>query len=190
VTAVQAEVVTPARGDLLWVLNEYRAAEIQGAGAIMRMARLADSTELSANLTRHLRDEGVHAWLWTKAIRDLGGEIVEVALPYQARLSAHYGIPRSLNEFLALTWVSERRGVAEYTAHLDADDTTQPVKKILRSILRDEQWHVSYIYDELQARVRVDSAIQEVIDRALVSEEKAIADLRDLKSRMSRSSGS
>ena len=84
------------RRDPLWVLNEYRAAEVHGAGAIMRMGRLADSTELSANLSRHLRDEAVHAWLWTKAINNSGGEIAEVDLPYQARLGMHYRIPSTL----------------------------------------------------------------------------------------------
>lgn len=170
------------RRDPLWVLNEYRAAEVHGAGAIMRMGRLADSTELSANLSRHLRDEAVHAWLWTKAINNMGGEIAEVDLPYQARLGLHYGIPSTLTELLALTWVSERRGVAEYTEHLDTLDVTPAIQRTLRSILRDEHWHVSYINDELQRRVRADRRVQDVIDRAQASDEQALADLLNAES--------
>lgn len=49
--------------DPLWLLDEYRVAEIHDAGTIMRMMRLADSTSLSADLSRHMRDEAVHAWL-------------------------------------------------------------------------------------------------------------------------------
>jgi hypothetical protein len=162
---------------LFWVLNEYRAAEVHGAGAIMRMGRLADSAELSADLSRHLRDEAVHAWLWTKVIKDMGGEIVEVDQPYQRRLGVHFGIPRSLTELLALTWVSERRGVRQYTEHLDLPDVTAKIQRTLRGILKDEEWHVSYINDELQHRVRADRHVQDTIDRALVADGLAMADL-------------
>lgn len=163
--------------DPQWLLNEYRAAEIHGAGAIMRMMRLADSTSLSMDLSRHMRDEAVHAWLWTKAINDLGGEIVEVDMPYQARLGMHFGMPSTLTALLALTWVSERRGVIQYTEHLDAPNVTPLIQRTLRGILKDERWHVRYINDELQRRVRADRRVQDLIDRALAAEAQAIADL-------------
>jgi hypothetical protein len=165
------------RRDPLWVLNEYRAAEVHGAGAIMRMSRLADSTGLSADLSRHMRDEAVHAWLWTKAITDMGGEIVDVDQPYQTRLAFHFGLPRTLTDMLALTWASERRGVTQYTEHLDLPDVTAGIQRTLRAILRDEQWHVRYIGEELQRRVRAGRSVQDVIDRALAADEHAIADL-------------
>jgi hypothetical protein len=171
------EAATVGQRDPMWLLNEYRAAEIHGAGAIMRMGRLADSTELSADLSRHLRDEAVHAWLWTKAINDLGGEIVEVDRPYQARLGAHFGLPHTLTEFLALTWVSERRGVEQYTRHLDEPDVLPMIKRTLRGILKDEHWHVRYINEELQRRAREDRRVNDVIDRAQAAEVRAMADL-------------
>ena len=167
----------PAPEDGLWLLNEYRTAEIHGAGAIMRMARLSDSTSLSADLSRHLRDEAVHAWLWTKAINDLDGEIIEVDVPYQSRLGFHFGIPRTLNELLALTWVSERRGVIQYTEHLDAPNVTALIQRTLRGILKDEHWHVKYINDELHSRMHGDRKVQDLIDRALAAEELAIAEM-------------
>jgi len=163
--------------DPLWLLNEYRAAEIHGAGAIMRMGRLADSTGLSADLSRHMRDEAIHAWLWTKAIKEMGGEIVEVDQPYQARLGMHFGMPRTLTELLALTWVSEQRGVRQYTEHLDLPDITPRIQRTLRGILKDEQWHVRYINEELQRRAGADQHVQGVMDRALDADAKAIADL-------------
>jgi 1,2-phenylacetyl-CoA epoxidase catalytic subunit len=163
--------------DRTWVLNQYRAAEIHGAGAIMRMARLSDSASLSTDLSRHLRDEAVHAWLWTKAIKDLDGEIIEVDVPYQARLGLHFGLPRTLTDLLALTWVSERRGVIQYTEHLDSPNVTPLIQRTLRGILKDEHWHVRYINEELQQRVRADRRVQDVIDHALTAEELAIADL-------------
>lgn len=172
--------------DPLWLLNEYRAAEVHGAGAIMRMARLADSTTLSSDLSRHLRDEAIHAWLWTQAINEMGGEIVEVDQPYQARLSVHFGIPRTLNEMLALTLVSEKRGVAQYNEHLDLPDIPSRIQRTLRGILRDENWHVRYIDEELQNRARADRRIHDLIDRAHIAEEQAIADLAAIAPDVSR----
>jgi hypothetical protein len=174
---IDKETAVQDHGDPLWILNEYRAAEIHGAGAIMRMGRLADSTELSADLSRHLRDEAVHAWLWTKALTDLGGEIVEVDTPYQTRLGAYFGLPRTLTEFLALTWVSERRGVLQYEEHLDVPDVTPVIQRTLRGILKDEHWHVRYINEELQRRVRADKHVQDAMDRALSADHQAVADL-------------
>jgi hypothetical protein len=175
---------------LLWLLNEYRAAEVHGAGAIMRMGRLADSSSLSSDLSRHMRDEAIHAWLWTRAINDMGGEIVEVDQPYQTRLGAHFGIPRSLTDMLALTWVSEKRGVAQYNEHLDWPEIAPKIQRTLRGILKDENWHVRYINEELQHRVRADRRVQEVIDRAQIADERAIADLTAAGPNASQDAGS
>ena len=163
--------------DPVWVLNQYRAAEVSGAGVIMRMSRLADGLQLSTDLTRHLRDEAMHAWLWTKALRDMDGEIVEVDEPYQSRLALHFGLPRTLNELLALTWISESRGVEQYQQHLDIRDIPASIRQILRAILKDETWHVAYIGQELARRTRADAALQQVVDRALEADVKAIDEL-------------
>lgn len=163
--------------DPVWLLNQYRAAEVHGAGAIMRMSRLADGLDLSTDLSRHLRDEAVHAWLWTKALREMGGEIVDVDEPYQARLGAYFGIPRTLTELLALTWVSETRGVEQYESHLDVRETPAKIRQTLRAILKDEVWHVSYIRDELERRARTDPSVQSIMDRAQDADAKTVAQL-------------
>jgi hypothetical protein len=163
--------------DPVWLLNQYRAAEISGAGAIMRMGRLAEGAQLSTDLTRHLRDEAVHAWLWTRALREIDGEIVDVDQPYQSRLALHFGLPRSLTELLALTWVSESRGVEQYRTHLDIAEISTTIRQTLRAILKDETWHVAYIGEELTRRVRSDASIQQTIDRALEADAKAISEL-------------
>ena len=177
ITPVPAGIPAIDSRDPVWLFNEYRAAEVHGASAIMRMGRLADSSSLSSDLSRHMRDEAIHAWLWTKAINDIGGEIIEVDQPYQARLSAHFGLPRTLTDMLALTLVSEKRGVAQYNEHLDLPDITSPIKRTLRAILKDENWHVRYINEELQIRARADRRVQDVIDRAENADERAWADL-------------
>lgn len=163
--------------DPIWLLNQYRAAEITGAGAILRMSRLSDDLALSTDLSRHLRDEALHAWLWTKAIRDLGGEIVEVAEPYQARLGYHFGLPRTLTDLLALTWVSESRGVEQYQTHLNLIEREPGISRTLRAILKDENWHVRYIHEELARRARRDPTVQATIDRALAADVLAVADI-------------
>lgn len=166
--------------ELLWLLNQYRAAEVHGAGAIMRMGKLADSSALRASLSRHLRDEAVHAWLWTRVIEELNGEVVSVPEPYQARLSAHYGIPTSLNDLLALTLVSEKRGLRQYVDHLDVPDVTPQVHRTLRGILKDEEWHVRYISEELDDRLRHDRGVLALMERAEEADQRAVAELRDL----------
>jgi hypothetical protein len=164
--------------DPVWLLNQYRAAEVSGAGAIMRMGRLADTLQLSTDLTRHLRDEAMHAWLWTKALRDIDGEIIEVDEPYQTRLAVNFGLPRTMADLLALTWISESRGVEQYQRHLDVEDIPANIRQTLRAILKDETWHVAYIRTELEQRIRQDASIQATVDRALEADAKAVAELQ------------
>ena len=166
--------------DPLWILNQYRAAEVHGAGAIMRMGRLAETSSLRADLSRHLRDEAVHAWLWTRAISDLGGAVVEIDQPYQARLASHFGIPKTLNDMLALTLVSEKRGLAEYESHVDETELPDAIRRTLRGILKDEQWHVQYIGEELDRRRHDSPAVAAAMSRAEEADVRAVAELEQL----------
>lgn len=163
--------------DPLWILNQFRAAEVHGAGAIMRMGRLADSAALRADLSRHLRDEAVHAWLWSRTIGDLGGEIVDVPQPYQGKLSQHFGIPGSLIDMLALTLVSERRGLTEYLSHVDESELPESIRRTLRGILKDEEWHVRYITEELDQRRHEDSKVGAILERAEAADLMAVEEL-------------
>jgi len=167
-----------AGGDLHWLLNQYRAAEVHGAGAIMRMSKLAETSALRASLVRHLRDEAVHAWLWTRALEDLGGEVFTVPEPYQQHLSSHYGIPRSLDDMLVLTLVSEKRGVAQYVNHLDGAPASKTIQQTLRAIIKDEEWHVRYIREELDDRMRRNRSVAGLIERAEAADERALAELK------------
>ena len=164
--------------DPLWILNQFRAAEVHGAGAIMRMGRLADSAALRADLSRHLRDEAVHAWLWSRTIGDLGGEIVDVPQPYQGKLSQYFGIPGSLDDMLALTLVSERRGLTEYLSHVDETALPDSIRRTLRGILKDEEWHVRYITEELDRRRHEDFRVAAILERAEVADIKAVEELQ------------
>ena len=165
--------------DLIWVLNQFRAAEIRGAGVILRLGRLADSSALRSNFTRHLRDEGNHAWLWTRTIEHLNGSVIDVDDPYQVRLGAEFGLPKSLNELLCLTLVSERRGVLTYQELLDEPELPIAVRRALRAILRDESWHVEWIEDELRQRASVDPTVSRTLQRAERADELAASTIRE-----------
>lgn len=164
--------------DLIALLNQYRGAEIRGAGVILRLGRLANSSELRSNFSRHLRDEGVHAWMWTRTLHDLGGDVMDVDDPYQMRLGSLFGIPRTLNELLALTVVSERRGVATYEEHLSHPGTPPAVQRTLRGILKDERWHVEWIEDELRQRSRDDTSVDDLLARAEAADVEAVRSIR------------
>ncbi|MGA8112689.1 MAG: ferritin-like domain-containing protein [Actinocatenispora sp.] len=168
----------------IWLLNQYRAAEVHGAGAIMRMGKLADNSELRSSLSRHLRDEAVHAWLWTRAINDLDGDIISVPEAYQTRLAFHYGIPSTLNDLLALTLASEKRGLAQYIEHMDTPEVTGPIHRTLRAILKDEEWHVRYIKEELDGRAKHDTEVFQLVERALEADRLAVAELQDASAKL------
>lgn len=162
------------------LLNQYRSAEIRGAGVILRLGRLADTSDLRANFTKHLRDEGVHAWMWTRTLQELGMSVEDVDDPYQQRLGAEYGMPRSIEDLLVLTVVSERRGVTSYEEHLGREGNPPAVERSLRAILKDERWHVSWIDEELQRRAASDPRIAELEQRAAAADEVAAASVRAL----------
>jgi bacterioferritin (cytochrome b1) len=163
------------------MMNQFRSAELRGAGVILRLGRLADTSELRGNFTAHLRDEGNHAWLWTKTIQDLGGEIEDVPDPYQARLGTLFGVPRSVEDLLALTLVSERRGVETYAEQADrADALPESVHRVLRAILKDERWHVSWIEEELRRRAATSAEVALAIGKAESADRQAMTEMRDL----------
>ena len=90
--------------------------------------------------------------MWTRALEELGLDIEDVDDPYQQKLGVAFGLPRSVEELLALTVVSERRGVSSYEEHLAMDGNPLVVERSLRAILKDERWHVDWISQELMSR--------------------------------------
>jgi hypothetical protein len=162
----------------LLLLNHYRVTEMHSVSAIMRMARLADSASLRTDLSRQMRDEATHSWLWTRVIREeADGKIIGVKTPYHHRLGFHYGIPRTLTELLALAWVSRKHSVAEYAEQMDAPNVSLAMQRMLRGILRDEERHVRHLHGELALRMREDRHVQDIIDRALAADQRSAADI-------------
>jgi hypothetical protein len=169
--------VTANDQSLVDLLHQYRSAEIRGAGVILKLARLATSSYQRVNFSRHLKDEGVHAWLWTRALETLGADVIDVDDPYQARLGQIFGLPRTLVELLALTVVSERRGLATYRAHLEMGGAPLAVERTLRAVVKDEQWHVEWISAELHSGQFDDDEAQLVLRRAEAADADAVKSL-------------
>jgi hypothetical protein len=83
---------------------------------------------------------------------------------------------------LALTLVSERRGLAEYQAHMDEEKLPAPIRRTLRGIVKDEEWHVRYIFEELTAQARENAGVRQIIDRADLADRQAVAEIKRLMS--------
>jgi hypothetical protein len=96
-------------------------------------------------LSEHLADETRHAWLWTERIRELGGSPLPIVDGYQVRIGRRAGVPRSAVELLALTVVVEQRALRRYQEHLKRDGIPERTLEVLRSVTRDEGWHIDWV---------------------------------------------
>src|SRR3989344_7163057 len=116
----------------LFVLSYYRASELAGA---MLFGRLAFHTSIDAYrvpLTEHSMEEAQHAWLWTKAIRDLGHTPLKVTHTYQTEYGKLFGMPQNILEIFCLTQVFEKRTLDQFTKHLNLPNTHPLIKKALQ----------------------------------------------------------
>ena len=148
------------------LLSYYRAAELRGATLLLRMLAHEDDPQACANLTRHIADESRHAWLITKRIADAGATPEIVDDGYQARMARAAGVPRSMLDLYAITVVAEERARARYVAHLKSGLADGETAELLKSLTRDEAWHLSWVGHHLETLAsregeqRVEAALQ------------------------------
>lgn len=139
--------------------------------------------EYRHKLTAHYQEEARHAWLWGEAIRKLGHEPLRILRTYQGEYGKRYGMPGSMLEVFCLTQVFERRTVSHFTHHLSLPGVHDEVRETLRMMIDDEEGHLDWIAEELEAysrrhgegRVRevmgrIEAVDAEVYDRLLESE--------------------
>ena len=112
----------PVDARLVTLFSYYRDAELRGATLLLKLLQRMDDPDAQVKLTKHLEDEVHHAWLWTKRISDLGGVPEKVDDGYQRRIGVEVGIPRTLEQLLALTIVVEERALARYLTHAAAPE--------------------------------------------------------------------
>lgn len=127
----------------------YRAGELAGALFLGKLSLHTDIDSIRANLTQHAMEEAVHAWLWTKAIVDMGGIPLKEKNSYQAAMGREFGMPRDVIDAFCLTQVLELRVQSHFTKQLQLPNQNPIVKKTLKKLLEDEKGHLYWIRKEL-----------------------------------------
>lgn len=155
---------------MILLLSYYRDAELHGAGLLLHMANMEGDAGACAKLTRHISDESRHAAIITQHICNLGGKPQRVRDGYQRRMARAGGVPRTLLEFYAATYVAESRAQARYTAHLRSAHVDPQTAALLQAISSDEEWHLKWVDGRLRdlaatdGESRVDAALRRFRD--------------------------
>lgn len=182
------------RSYAILLFSYYRDAELRGAELIMRLINHIDDGALQEKLTRHLADETHHAWLWTERIRALGGDPIRIDDGYHRHLRRKAGLPSTLLDLLALTYVIEERAGKRYAEHAARPDVDPETLQVLQQMCRDEEWHLSWVADTLReverseggekvatALARYRTLEAEAFAEMLVAEQAALRDLTERK---------
>ncbi len=165
---------------LVLLMSYYRDAELRGANLLFRLLSHLDDPDSQTKLSLHLADETRHAWLWTKRIRDLGGDPVKVGDGYQTRIGLR-AVPRDLIDLLALTVVVEERAFQRYQEHAARADVDAETLEVLREVTKDEKWHISWVRNKLEELARErgeEDRMREAIERFERIDQEVYAELR------------
>jgi bacterioferritin (cytochrome b1) len=148
------------------IFSFYRDAEIRGARLLFNLLGHMTSGESQLKMTAHLADETRHAFLWTKRISDLGGAPVNIDDGYQRRLGLRTGVPKTIVDLLALTVVVEERAQSRYNAHMALPNVDADTMEVLKSVTKDESWHLSWIEKEMREMAKA-GGNEALADKAL-----------------------
>lgn len=165
---------------LVTLFSYYRDAELRGATLLLKLLqRMDDDPDAQVKLTKHLEDEVRHAWLWTKRITDLGGLPEKIDDGYQRRIGSAIGIPRTLEQLLALTIVVEERALRRYLSHSAAAEVDAETRAVLHEVTKDEKWHLSWIEHKLRELAGPDgeARVSELLVRYRDVDRRVFADL-------------
>jgi bacterioferritin (cytochrome b1) len=157
--------LSPAEKQIL-IYSFYRDAELRGARLLFNLLGHMKSGESQLKMTAHLADETRHAWLWTKRISELGGAPVMIDDGYQRRLGLRTGVPKTIIDLLALTVVVEERAQSRYNAHMALPNVDPETREVLKSVTKDESWHLSWIEKEMR-EIAKEQGSEEQADKAL-----------------------
>ncbi len=161
------------------LFSYYRDAELRGADLILRLINRTDNPGLQENLARHLADETNHAWLWTERIHALGGTPVRIEDGYHRHLRRKAGLPSTLLELLALTYVVEERSGKRYEEHAARPDVDPDTLKALNEMRLDEDWHLAWVGEALKELGKKDGLekVTETLARYRAAEAEAFAEM-------------
>ncbi len=177
--------------NLHWILSFYRTSEISGALFFGELARSLRPSAIQQDMTRHFADEANHARYWTDCLEKLGAQPLKLPTSYQNQYLAAAGMPANLMEILAITLVFEKRVVGQYTLHAKSPNLPAIVGETIKTIMKDEQWHISWIRDALKdmeseygadnikdTLKRFTLADREVYQKTALEHQERIGDLR------------
>ncbi len=161
------------------VFSYYRDAEMRGASLLLRLCSMTGPGDMQTALSRHIMDETRHAWLWTKRIMDLKGQVEPPDDGYQRRIGRE-GLPRTLFDIFALTVVVEQRAFTRYQQHLARPDVDPETRDTLEAVSADETWHIGWIESAAKAMARAEgdeSLYDKAIERYKLIDEKVTQEL-------------
>ncbi len=177
--------------NLHWILSFYRTSEISGALFFGELARSLRPSAIQQDMTRHFADEANHARYWTDCLEKLGVQPLKLPTAYQNQYLAAAGMPANLMEILAITQVFEKRVVSQYTLHAKSPNLPVIVGETIKTIMKDEQWHIRWIRDALKdmeteygadnikdTLKRFTLADREVYQKTALEHQERIGDLR------------
>jgi hypothetical protein len=177
--------------NLHWILSFYRTSEISGALFFGELARSLRPSAIQQDMTRHFADEANHARYWTDCLEKLGAQPLKLPTAYQNQYLAAAGMPANLMEILAITQVFEKRVVSQYTLHAKSPNLPAIVGETIKTIMKDEQWHIRWIRDalkDMEAEYGADNikdtlqrftlADREVYRKTALEHQERIGDLR------------
>ena len=177
--------------NLHWILSFYRTSEISGALFFGELARSLRPSAIQQDMTRHFADEANHARYWTDCLEKLGVQPLKLPTAYQNQYLAAAGMPANLMEILAITQVFEKRVVSQYTLHAKSPNLPAIVGETIKTIMKDEQWHIRWIRDALKdmeteygadnikdTLKRFTLADREVYQKTALEHQERIGDLR------------
>jgi hypothetical protein len=169
--------------DELYVLSYYRAGELAGSVLFGRIALHTTIDAVRVPLTRHCLEEAEHAWLWTRTIQDLGCQPLKVTQTYQTEYGREFGMPKNMLEIFCLTQILERRVLTHFKAHLEKPGTHPRVQETLRKMIDDEEGHIGWIWDELEAysREHGESEVKETMEALQDIDKRVYAKLAQQK---------
>ncbi|MEK6968235.1 MAG: hypothetical protein AABX51_06395 [Nanoarchaeota archaeon] len=156
----------------LYILSYYRASELAGALLFGKLAMITEIDDIRIPMTRHCAEEAEHAWLWTKAIKDLGEIPIKVTKTYQTHYGAAIGIPKNMLEIFCLTQILEKRVVKHFSMHLTMPKLNPVVKKVLIKMVDDEKYHLDWVKEKLDEYSEADKKTLEKTMKKFIEVDK------------------
>lgn len=153
------------------LLNTIRYFELRGGGYLAYLAEVLEDPDMMAKMTKHAADESKHAHFVNLMIRRDGGTLQsKYAQQTMGFAPPTNGCPprESLIQVFAAMQAIEKRAQQIFAAFELVYDDDPVVLSMVREVIKDEQFHISWIARYLE-KWREDGYAEQ-IDRALTAQ--------------------